>query len=76
MVAKLNDTERKTGLAALKDWQAAEGRDAIRRSFKFKNFSEGLGIHESRWRCSPRRRTHHPEWSNVYSPRRSSADHA
>jgi 4a-hydroxytetrahydrobiopterin dehydratase len=66
MVAKLNDTERKTGLAALKEWQVAEGRDAIRRSFKFKNFSEAWGF-MNRVALLAETQDHHPEWSNVYS---------
>jgi 4a-hydroxytetrahydrobiopterin dehydratase len=66
MVAKLNDTERKTGLAALKNWQVAEGRDAIRRSFKFKNFSEAWGF-MNRVALLAETQDHHPEWSNVYS---------
>src|SRR5689334_14693202 len=30
VIDKLNDNERKAALAELKDWQPAEGRDAIR----------------------------------------------
>ena len=66
MVAKLNDTERKTALAELKDWQAAEGRDAIRRALKFKNFSEAWGF-MNRVALLAETQDHHPEWSNVYS---------
>jgi 4a-hydroxytetrahydrobiopterin dehydratase len=66
MVAKLNDSERKAGLAELKDWQAAEGRDAIRRAFKFKNFSEAWGF-MNRVALLAETQDHHPEWSNVYN---------
>jgi 4a-hydroxytetrahydrobiopterin dehydratase len=66
MVQKLNDAERKAGLAELKDWQAAEGRDAIRRSFKFRNFSEAWGF-MSRVALLAESQDHHPEWSNVYN---------
>jgi 4a-hydroxytetrahydrobiopterin dehydratase len=66
MIAKLNDTERKAAFAELKDWQAAEGRDAIRRSFKFKNFSEAWGF-MNRVALLAETQDHHPEWSNVYN---------
>jgi 4a-hydroxytetrahydrobiopterin dehydratase len=66
MVAKLNDAERKAALAELKDWQLAEGRDAIRRSFKFKNFSEAWGF-MNRVALLAETQDHHPEWSNVYN---------
>jgi 4a-hydroxytetrahydrobiopterin dehydratase len=66
MVAKLNDSERKVGLAALKDWQLAEGRDAIRRVFKFKDFSEAWGF-MNRVALLAQTQDHHPEWSNVYN---------
>lgn len=66
MIAKLSDAERKTALAELKDWQAVEGRDAIRRAFKFKNFSEAWGF-MNRVALLAETQDHHPEWSNVYS---------
>jgi 4a-hydroxytetrahydrobiopterin dehydratase len=66
MIAKLSDTERKTALTELKDWQRVEGRDAIRRSFKFKNFSEAWGF-MNRVALLAETQDHHPEWSNVYN---------
>jgi 4a-hydroxytetrahydrobiopterin dehydratase len=66
MIAKLSDTERKTALTELKDWQRVEGRDAIRRSFKFKNFSETWGF-MNRVALLAETQDHHPEWSNVYN---------
>jgi 4a-hydroxytetrahydrobiopterin dehydratase len=66
MIAKLSDGERKAGLAELKEWQPAEGRDAIRRAFKFKNFSEAWGF-MNRVALLAETQDHHPEWSNVYS---------
>jgi 4a-hydroxytetrahydrobiopterin dehydratase len=66
MITKLSDTERKAGLAGLRDWQVAEGRDAIRRSFKFKNFSQAWGF-MNRVALLAEAQDHHPEWSNVYS---------
>ena len=66
MVAKLNESERKAGLAALKDWQLAEGRDAIHRAFKFKDFIEAWGF-MNRVALLAQAQDHHPEWSNVYN---------
>ena len=66
MIAKLNDDERKTALAELKDWQLVEGRDAIHRAFKFKNFSEAWGF-MNRVALLAETQDHHPEWSNVYN---------
>ena len=66
MVQKLSDAERKAGLQELKDWQLAQGRDAIQRSFKFKNFSEAWGF-MNRVALLAESQNHHPEWSNVWN---------
>jgi len=66
VIDKLNDNERKAALAELKDWQLAERRDAIRRAFKFKNFSEAWGF-MNRVALLAETQYHHPEWSNVYN---------
>ena len=66
MVQKLSEAERKAALQELKDWQASAGRDAIQRSFKFKNFSEAWGF-MNRVALAAEKADHHPEWSNVYS---------
>ena len=66
MVAKLSDKKREAALAELKGWRLAEGRDAIRRAFKFKNFSEAWGF-MNRVALLAETQGHHPEWSNVYN---------
>ena len=66
MIQKLSEAERKAGLTELKDWQATQGRDAIQRSFKFKNFSEAWGF-MNRVALLAETQDHHPEWSNVYN---------
>jgi 4a-hydroxytetrahydrobiopterin dehydratase len=66
MVEKLSEAERKSGLQELQDWAAAEGRDAIRRAFKFKNFSEAWGF-MNRVALLAETQDHHPEWCNVYN---------
>ena len=66
MIAKLTDAERKTTLAELGHWQLAEKRDAIQRSFKFKNFNEAWGF-MNRVALLAEKDDHHPEWFNVYN---------
>jgi 4a-hydroxytetrahydrobiopterin dehydratase len=52
-------------LAKLPGWTAVEGRDAIARSFKFKDFNAAFGF-MSRVALLAEKLDHHPEWSNVY----------
>ena len=66
MIQKLSETERQAGLRELKDWQPTSGRDAIRRAFKFRNFSEAWGF-MNRVALLAEAQDHHPEWSNVYN---------
>ena len=66
MVPKLSERERNAALEELKDWQAVEGRDAILRRFKFKNFSEAWGF-MNRVALLAETQDHHPEWFNVYN---------
>lgn len=66
MIAKLTESERKNALAELSGWQLVEGRDAIRRSLKFRNFSEAWGF-MNRVALLAEAQDHHPEWSNVYN---------
>jgi 4a-hydroxytetrahydrobiopterin dehydratase len=63
--AKLNEDERRSALAELSNWAPTPGRDAIRRVFVFRNFSEAFGF-MARAALSAEKLNHHPEWSNVY----------
>lgn len=66
MVQKLDDAAR-TGLAtALPEWRLVEGRDAIARSFRFRDFSEAWGF-MARVALLAEAQDHHPEWSNVWN---------
>lgn len=47
-------------------WSPVEGRDAIRRSVKFKDFAEAFGF-MARIAVVAERMDHHPEWFNVYN---------
>ena len=66
MVEKLTAEERTAALKELTGWQEVEGRDAILRSFKFKNFNEAWGF-MTRVALMAEKADHHPEWSNVYN---------
>ena len=50
----------------LADWRDAPGRDAIARSFKFKDFNAAFGF-MTRVALLAEKMDHHPEWSNVYN---------
>lgn len=66
MVEKLNTTERAGLSATLPGWKLVEGRDAITRSFRFKDFSEAWGF-MARVALLAEAQDHHPEWFNVWN---------
>lgn len=66
MVAALNDAEREAALAALSDWEYDGKRDAIRRKFKFGDFTEAFAF-MTRVALHAEKADHHPEWFNVYN---------
>ncbi len=66
MVEKLTDAERAALLAERSGWQAVEGRDAIERSFKFKDFNAAWSF-MTRVALAAEQMDHHPEWFNVYN---------
>ena len=53
-------------LAQLPGWSAAEGRDAIRRTFTFEDFNAAFGF-MTRAALAAEKLDHHPEWFNVYN---------
>jgi 4a-hydroxytetrahydrobiopterin dehydratase len=53
-------------LSSLSGWSAAEGRDAIVKSFRFKDFNAAWAF-MSRVALLAEKLDHHPEWSNVYN---------
>ena len=65
-VDKLTGAERTTALTRLADWTLVAGRDAITKSFKFKDFSEAWGF-MSRVALLAEKLDHHPEWNNVWN---------
>ncbi len=53
-------------LGQLSGWSAAEGRDAIVKTFKFKDFNAAWGF-MTRVALAAEKLDHHPEWFNVYN---------
>jgi 4a-hydroxytetrahydrobiopterin dehydratase len=51
-------------LASLPGWEAVEGRDAIRRTYRFRDFNAAFGF-MSRSALVAEKLDHHPQWSNV-----------
>jgi 4a-hydroxytetrahydrobiopterin dehydratase len=66
MVAKLSAEERAGLGLALPAWSLVEGRDAIRREFRFRDFSEAWAF-MSRVALLAEKHDHHPEWFNVWN---------
>lgn len=63
---RLNNDELKQALATLEGWRKTPDREAISKSFKFKNFSEAFGF-MTRIALYAEKIDHHPEWFNVYN---------
>ena len=53
-------------LPDLPGWAAADGRDAIVKTFKFADFNAAFGW-MTRVALAAEKLDHHPEWFNVYS---------
>lgn len=59
--------ERREALPALlPGWSAAPGRDALRREFRFRDFSEAFAF-MTRVALLAEAQDHHPEWSNLWN---------
>ena len=66
MGKKLENDARAAELGNLEGWGEVEGRDAIQKTFKFKNFNEAFGF-MTRVAMKAEQMDHHPEWFNVYN---------
>src|SRR3546814_11691 len=55
-----------SALLLLEGWSAVDSRDAIRKTFLFKNFNEAFGF-MTRAAIQAEKLDHHPEWTNVYN---------
>src|SRR6201991_3160729 len=65
MVEKLSAEARKSALAGLAGRKEVSGRDAIAKTFTFKDFNEAFGF-MSRVALVVEKNDRHPEWRNVY----------
>ncbi|MBX3679607.1 4a-hydroxytetrahydrobiopterin dehydratase [Cognatazoarcus halotolerans] len=63
---RLSLQRREEAMKRLVGWTAVEGRDAITRSLRFKDFNAAFGF-MSRVALAAEKLDHHPEWSNVYN---------
>jgi 4a-hydroxytetrahydrobiopterin dehydratase len=65
-MAKLIPEEREAALKVIPGWNWDGQADAIRRSFKFKDFSEAFGF-MTRVALAAEQADHHPDWSNSWN---------
>src|SRR5450759_2827155 len=65
MAERMSAAARKSALKELSGWTETPGREAIARTFIFKDFNEAFGF-MSRAALVAEKRDHHPEWRNVY----------
>lgn len=65
MTGKLDRDARTSALSRLAGWSEVSGRDAIAKTFTFKDFNAAFGF-MARVALVAEKMDHHPEWSNVY----------
>ena len=65
MAQKLTADARKAALTRLSGWTEVAGRDAIAKTFTFKDFNQAFGF-MTRAALVAEKMDHHPEWFNVY----------
>ncbi len=66
MAEKLTAEELNGAIAELEGWSKADGRDAIQKTFKFKDFNAAFAFMTKVARKAEDM-DHHPEWFNVYA---------
>lgn len=66
MARKLDARERSALATSLSHWTLLGERDAIARTFKFRDFNAAFGF-MTRAALVAEKMNHHPEWSNVYN---------
>jgi 4a-hydroxytetrahydrobiopterin dehydratase len=65
MAERLSAEARKQALGSLPGWTEIAGREAIGKTFTFKDFNEAFGF-MARAALAAEKMDHHPEWKNVY----------
>jgi 4a-hydroxytetrahydrobiopterin dehydratase len=66
MAQRLDEAARKDIPVRLPAWRMVDGRDAITRTFTFKDFNAAFGF-MTRVALAAERMNHHPEWLNVWN---------
>src|SRR5262245_3999538 len=66
MAQKLDDAARRKIAAQLPGWRMVEGRDALQKTFTFKDFNAAFGF-MTRTALVAEQMNHHPEWFNVWN---------
>ena len=66
MAQKLDEGARKDLTTRLPAWRLLDGRDAIARTFTFKDLNAAFGF-MTRVALVAERMNHHPEWLNVWN---------
>jgi len=66
MKQQITDQRRGEALANLSGWKIQADRDAIEKSFSFKDFN-GAFAFMTRIALKAEQMSHHPEWFNVYN---------
>ena len=66
MAEKLTDGELTGALEELSGWVRAEGRHAIKKTYKFKDFTQAFAF-MTKVAEKAEHMDHHPEWFNVYA---------
>jgi 4a-hydroxytetrahydrobiopterin dehydratase len=65
MTERLQGPARVKAVQELEGWVDVEGRDAITKTYRFKNFRQAFGF-MTQAALIAEKMDHHPEWSNVY----------
>lgn len=66
MVQKLTGSARAAALAQVSGWAECDGRDAIAKTFVFKDFAKAFAF-MTQVALAAERANHHPEWFNVWN---------
>ena len=64
--SKLSETDRAQSLQGLPGWDYSAGEAAIKKTYKFSDFSEAWAF-MTRAALLAEKIDHHPEWFNVYN---------
>ena len=61
-----SETEKATALSTITGWQRVENKDAIKKTYNFKNFVQAFSFMTA-VALEAEKLDHHPEWFNVYN---------